>query len=516
MTLRNSMTINVTHDLLTRIITLLSSASKPLSTTQISDLVTERLAQHSKFRYMANNDLGLCVERLLSACDTPKMDSTALHDQYPVLCQDDEMVVELMNQMASGISAQLTTPLYDLRIALPKEANEMAATITSRIPEAIAFSPAAELQQFSWGKLNSESVRSTAMLFAQDRLHCFKKDTIQSYDTDKILHALPFGDNKAIPNDATIRPLLVTALETASPENNQHALVADIILSPIAYRKWALTVRATLTEKNLGASVVAVTTQIDAIENLLQTVSASMLTNVGADSSTVADNILHNIETISANIKLLRAAMIWPKDKALADRLLLTPRVVQKSVLDQFVLDGGTENMIHDYLSYIQLNDHITIPPTGQSAETIRSMHPRTEKMVREKSALLQERAAASRATALQNTLVHYLDQYNETMLKSGKHAAKYNTDTHEAQRQRSLVLLPQKPLEDIALEYLVAMRDNPMTKTLFKAVNAELTVAVKQHTDIGKVEVAQATCAAVVDTVLAMLTKRFATKLAA
>jgi hypothetical protein len=59
-------------------------------------------------------------------------------------------------------------------------------------------------------------------------------------------------------------------------------------------------------------------------------------------------------------------------------------------------------------------------------------------------------------------------------------------------------------------------MRENPTTKTLFKAINGELLSAVKQNTTITNVEVATATCAAVVATLLDTLTSKFAKPIAA
>lgn len=516
MTLRDSMTIAVTHELLSRVVTLLSSASHPLLPEQISTLVTSQIEHHPKFRYAVNNDLGLCVERLLSSCELNNVTDLDLQSQYATLRNDDTFVTEMMSQMATSISKHFTTPLYDLRVVLPQEANAFATEVTSRLPQTPEFKYTPDLQHFSWGKLGLNECRTSAMMFAQDRLNCFKNEVPHLYDTDKILRALPFGEGRSIPGEATIKPQLLAALIESNPGDANHTFVTNLVLSPAAYRKWALEAREALSSKQIGASVVTVTQQIDTIEQLLQTMNATMLTKIGADTSTVATNLLHNIETISSNIQLLRGAMLWYKDSAMADRLLLTPTVVQDSILTQFVATGGTEAMIHDYLAYVQLNEHITIPPTGLSADTIRTTHPHAEKTVKEKFARLQERAAAGRATALQNTLAHSLDQHNEMMLRQGKHSANFHADMHVHQRQRSLALLTQKPLEDIALEYLVTMRENPTTKTLFKAINGELLSAVKQNTTITNVEVATATCAAVVATLLDTLTSKFAKPIAA
>jgi hypothetical protein len=101
-------------------------------------------------------------------------------------------------------------------------------------------------------------------------------------------------------------------------------------------------------------------------------------------------------------------------------------------------------------------------------------------------------------------------------MLKQGTHQANHKHDLHHQQRQRALALLPRRPLEEIALEYLVAMREHPQTKPLYAAVNAELLALVRRDTTITKAGIAIATCSAITATLLDMLTARFAAPQAA
>lgn len=86
----------------------------------------------------------------------------------------------------------------------------------------------------------------------------------------------------------------------------------------------------------------------------------------------------------------------------------------------------------------------------------------------------------------------------------------------HDQRRQHALVSLRQRPVETIALEYLAAMRQDPLTEKLFTTINAELVAVARQENDITERHVAQATCRAVATYLLAELTSRFAPRRAA
>ena len=88
--------------------------------------------------------------------------------------------------------------------------------------------------------------------------------------------------------------------------------------------------------------------------------------------------------------------------------------------------------------------------------------------------------------------------------------------EEHVQNRHRALASLRSKPLEDIAVEYLVAMRDNSIVKTLFDSMNTELHSLARRENTITKTGISHAICSAIASTLLTQLGKKFGTKVVA
>lgn len=526
MSLKEAVTKKVTQELLTKIMTLLSSVSAPLSAEDIRTLVSSSLESYGVVLYASNNDIGLCVDRICEVCSLASIDDAGLESHYATLRSEDPLTTELMDMMADGIARQLTTPLHDLRQTIPQEVATLTSSILKKVPSREVLEQPT-LRHFSWGKLGLESYRTKAMLFAKDRTTCFKKNVPQAHDTDNILKIIPSGVAKRVNGDVKIREGLITALtatvtEKAGSDDVRERLLksvktaADLILFPTAYVKWTSGARENLSGTKISSAVIETTDAIDDVEDILQTVTTSMLTKIGEEASLSAGNIIENLDAVLSDIQLLRAAMVYHKERSLADRVLLTPGVVQKQALESFILQGGTESMVSDYVSYLRLNDHITIAPNGVGSDTIKSINERAKRTVQSMSAKLRDMAEASHAVALQDSLSYNLDILNLKMIREGLHNADRRMNDHKESRVKALVSLGKKPLEDIALEYLVSMRESPLTKSLYTSINTELHRLVKTNQEVTKVDVARATCSAVTSFVLRKLSERFAMKAAA
>lgn len=513
MSLLTPVTARVTHDLLTNVLTLLSSISSPLSLAERREVVTTVLTNHPAARFAANNDLGLCIARMQTACEIAGISAApALEAHYASLRAGEPMVNELMGSMASGIAERLSGTLYDLRHTLPRDAQTLTATILSRLPPD-ATEDLPPPRHFSWGKLAAPACRDAAMLFAQDRLKCFSRGTCSIFDTEKICQALPFGEFQPVATADTIRPLLTQALTAVSPEATDQASAIGMIASPSVFRKWVGDAREGLRNGPIGAAVVDITQRIDGIEDRLRQVDAAMLSSLGPDVTAVQAALLANMETVFNNIQLIRAAMLYHKDALLADKIILTPHVAQQDVLDRFREEGGTEAAVQDYIAYLRLNEQIPFQPRGVSIDVVRSMRQKARDAVAANAKRLADMTKARRAVALQDALMVGLDTWHRRQTEAGMTHARLN---HDQRRQHALVSLRQRPVETIALEYLAAMRQDPLTEKLFTTINAELVAVARQENDITERHVAQATCRAVATYLLAELTSRFAPRRAA
>lgn len=498
------------HEVLSGVLTQLSSISNVLSPEQLNAIVTTTIDNYSNLQFKNNNDIGLCIERLLSEC--PKTKNFLSQTEYEKLKTADSLSSELISGMIHGISSNLTTRLYDLRVVLPQEATSITESIQTKIPEISKSNIISNFEIFSWGKLGLESCATAAMLFAKDRLNCFKSPIMQSYDNEKILQNLPYGTSASIKDSATIQPKLENLFKVALPENPHIKLTCDILLSPTLYRKWATDVRLMLSKKQIGSVVVFITNQIDSIEEVFLQINATILNSAGIDTQETSSKLLSNIETISNNIQLIRAALLWFKNMTLADKLVIAPNVVHDQMFKEFLANGGTESMIQNYQAYLLLNEHLQFPNNGVTSTYIKDIHPKAEAVVNSKFKQLQQKSATQQAVVLQETLIHTLENYHLNKFKINTNYFNKNSQIcHEDQKNRALMKLSTKSLEDVTLEYLVAMRPDKLTQNLFNKINKNMHDLVKTHTNVTSINVSEATCSAITSIVIDTLITKFA-----
>ena len=519
MMLKSAVTEKITQELLSKIITLLSSTSSVLSLKDINDIVSTEIESFKNLQYADHNDLGLCVSRLTEMCQVENIsDKTAFESLYPSIRSNDTFVTELVDIMAHGIASKFSTPLYDIRHIIPKEAKEISENIIKKVPsEEESIRPV--LRHFDWGKLGTDIGRTNAFMFAKDRVGCFKRDTVHIYDTDKILMNLPSGNIKTIIDSNNLKQNLINKLTNSINENgiDNSALkfikpAVDAIFSSAAHRQTVTSARLQLANKKIAHSVIEVTDTIDNIENILRMINMNMLTSLD-DSSVISNEVVNNIEIVLSDIQLLRAAMIYYKENTLSDKIILTNTTVNKPVLLRFESSGGNESLVSDYISYTRINEHITIPNVGVTSDTVYNMREKTSHAVKTHESRLKEIAASERANALQENLLFNLNMFNEIMIKQDKYNIRRRQDEHEDNRHKALLSLRNKPLEDVAVEYLIAMRDNNIIKSLYKSINDRFHSLVQQEKNITTINIAKSTCSAIAATLLEQLSSRFCVK---
>ena len=521
MTLNGSVTTYITKDLLTRVLTKLPSVSSSLPIAALEALVTTTLPNDT-LQFAANNDLGLCVSRLLDRCLLSGItDQASLEQQYVTLRDNDPIVGETMNELSDGIAGMTTSPLYQLRQILPAHAKQISLSIQNALPPEMQDGGVSQLRHFSWGKLNHPQYRTAAMLFAKDHVPCFKRDTAQYYDTSNILQVIPFGTVSTITDESQVRLLLEAAITAAATTEiddvaartlllSYQKVALDAILLPRGYRQFAVSAAEALKGQTLSAAVIAVTDKIDAVEDLLRLINTTAMSKINSATQIPTTHVMTNIDVVLGNIQLLRAAMIYPKESVLQDRLLLAPGVVQETVMQQFCATSGTEAMVHTYLAYMQINDSMTMPSDGVSANAIHILYPRAQETVQRNTKRLAALAAAQKTQALQDALVYTLDVHYQNAIKTGHYDTSFAT-IHRHERNRALATLLTKPLDDIALEYLLGMENDPFMTTLYRAINKQLLALMQDNTTITPVDVAKATCLAITTMLVDKLTTKFA-----
>ena len=484
---------------------------------EISELPMHAIEQHPDLQFAANNDIGLCISRMEAAYGlTPSTEGVSPTAAYVSIRENEPLISEMMQSMASGIATRLSGTLYDLRQTLPLQAKELAEQVLAKLPKE-ATEDLPPLQYFSWGKLGTPAYREAAMLFAQDRLKCFLRGTVASFDTDKICRVLPYGEFQKVAPADTVSPLLVEALTKADPEAKDQSFVIGLITSKPAFMKWATDIREKLRNSPVGQAVVSVTETIDAISDQLQKIDAEMLSTLGADANVTSMSLLTNMETVLANIQLMRAAMLHYKENTLVGRLLLTPQVIQNDTFEAFSKEGGNEEMIRTYVAHLRLNQHIQFQSNGILADTISSIYPKALISVTENADKLRNMTTARRARALQESLVACLDTHYRESLASAPPNARSTRHIHEQARNRALIgLRSKKPIETISVEYLVALRSDPLIDKLYTPMNNELISVAKTESTITRAHITQANCRAVLSYLIDELSTRFSPRAAA
>jgi hypothetical protein len=521
MTLKLLVTEKVTHEVLSRVLTLLSATSAPLSPEQRTTIVTAAMKQHSGLRYTENNDLGACIARMLDNClfahvETP----AALEQHYPALLQDDPITSVTIDRLVTGIATAMATPLYEICNIMPKDAKALSAAITNRLPKDLRSDGPAPLHQFSWGKLGHQHHRLATVLFAKDRVNCFRSTTPQHHDTINILRVLPLGVVLPTANIDMIRPLLMQAINTATQDESadqslreytpaQKTLALDILLSPKTYRQQITGMTESLGGKHIASVVLSVTSTIDAVEDLLRCITASALTAINNETQVSVSDVMDNLDVVFTNLMLLRAAMLYPQD-LLKNQLLLSPNTVQAEVFNEFCAAGGTEDVVQIYLSHIQLNNDGMIPSEGVSADIIHKTYDRARESVQKHDTRLRNLTTARKMKALYDTTENMLITHYQTGCTTGQ----YRDDLHHLhndQMNKALSGLMKRSLDDIAVEYLVGMKNDTLYTGLYRSIQSELLELVKTNTEIKSMDVSYATCSAVMKTLLTRITDRFA-----
>lgn len=529
MSLQSSVTQAVTQELLDRVIQLLSSVSAPLTRSAMTSLVKARLVQHGDLQFDRNNDIGLCVARLTERCERLGVPTNEdFSAAFQAVREDDLVVGDIIGVLADGIAQAISTPLYHLRETLPREALTIAQTITEKLPVSVEnYDPHTKpLMWFHWGKLASPLCRQEAVACAQDVAHCIQNNTAQAHDTINILRLLPYHTSVrhvyGAAEGAVVKASLLKHLTAATTSSETAVLrghvdlAVGVLTQPMVWQRWIQGAIESVRSVRLAELVTSVVPEIDALEDLTALLSMAMLGSIGLESQTNPDNLLTNISTLSANLRLLRASLLYIKDDRLAHSVVLAPGVVNAPAFEAFVAQGGDEAMVRDYLNYLDINTYLEIPPTtGVVAETLLATAPKVRDAVRKYVQVLRDRHASLRVKMLQdNTRLELLRHY-QTQMRIGRYRASLES-LHQDQTAKALTQVLSKSSEDIVLDYLIGMNNNQMMHRLYTSINQNILGLVSTTTDIKAVDVATMTASAIVDVVVGVLEEHFSLRVAA
>lgn len=525
MSFKSIITKNVVSETLSKVVSLLSSASVTLSDEQISNLVKTKIG-NTPLVFAENNDIGYCVSRLMDACIYKNILSLEdLNSKYQVLREDDELVTETIDMMAEGIAKHISSPLYELRVIIPEETRELATKINERVPvlESLHNQETA-IRIFNWGKLQNQQVAATAMLVAQDKANCFKDGAVRQHDSSNILRRIPYGTIEKIQTDRSFTKgmydLVIAEIDQKFNEveafNLKKYKYLDLAISIISnekvYNQTFNSIKDSLSSNvNLSTNIVSIVDKIDAIEDILRLISVEVL-NKNESVAASSYRVISNIENILTNTALVRASLLFHKINTLQKKLILSKTAIQESALAVFKEAGGTEKMIKDHLAYMELTELNTIPSNGLSLDVVLNSITKAKSVVQKNSELLAAKETAAKVMNLQNAVAYGLNVHYKSGLEKGEYKEALEK-IHEQQVSNSIKNLLKKSVDDIALEYLVTLRNNKTMTSFFNSINVELLALVKNQTDISKEMIDTAVCGGVISVIFDSLVRDFSSE---
>jgi hypothetical protein len=514
MSFKPAITKNVVSELLSNIVSMLSSASQNLSAAEIKSLVLAKIEKNPAL-FQENNDIGLVVSRLIDNCLFQNVQSLEELDFKYADVRDDDVVTTTLDMLAEGIATKISPVLYDLRVTLVEETQALSIAIDKQRPAAEALqAKAEEVRVFDWGHLKHSAVQQATIMFAQDKVKCFKGGVVRQHDSANILSRVPLNRATAVAPTAEAKDKLLTTLKEAfseGPTRQYVDLAVDMILSERIYMHTLSSLKEAMSGPNLAANIVAVTDKIDAVEDVLRKITASMLDDAGVTAAQ-SSSIITNLEHVLVNVSLLRASMLFHKFTTMQNKLILDKGIVQESAMKTFQEAGGTEQMIKDHFTYLSVNPMLTIPNNGLDMSVVLNSSAKAHAAALKNADGIKTRTTAMKVKALQDAMSYSLAVHYKTALESGAYHPSLD-QIHEAQVNKSMSALLKRSVDDIALEYLVTMRNNTMMTSFYKAINNELVEMIKSNDgiEVTPTMVAKATCSGVTAVIYDHLVTNFA-----
>lgn len=517
MDLRSAITKNVITEVISTVVSLLSSVSHKVPVDQITYAIELKMADTVP-AVKQNNDIGMCVESLMS--EFPKQKKLSLGDFIPLYAElrhDNEMVSNTIAELSEKLARNISPILYELREVIPQQSAALAAKIDKEIPsQESAQDQLTTFEVFTWGKLADPAIMAASMLAAQDRTKCFRDGVARQHDPNNVLRRVPYQTASAVAVDAAFFTSMVTALTEAMNATGANpratAMIPtamEIITAPNKFSKFFAMQREYLQSADaLSTNIVTVVNTIDACEDVLRSITVEML-NLTETGAALANKVFENIELALVNISLLRASMIFHKVHTLQNKLILSKTAVQASALETFQEAGGTEKMIRDHYLYMDLTPLQKIPTNGLSLDVVLNSSARAKAVVQQHAGEINTRAAVHRLSRIQDSVTRNLEIQYKAGLESGAYHLNLGA-IHEEQVQKSLATLKRRSIDDIALEYLITMENKPVLTRFFKAINKELTSLVKAQPEIKPELVSEAICGGVVSVLFDVISEKF------
>lgn len=521
MSLKSVITSRVVSETLSKVVSLLSSASLNLSADQIKNLVMAKV-NAKEVTFADNNDIGYCVSRLMQDCAYVGISSVEdLEAKYSTLREQNDLVTETVDMMAEGLATLISPILYELREVIPAETSALAAAINDQIPSIESLREKTEgVKVFNWGKLQNPTFLQATIAIAQDKASCFKDGVPRQHDAANILRRVPYNTVEVLQGGPELRTALA-AIFTADIEKNytDTALklqmksyiesAVGLVSNDRLYTRTLNDLKASLSATALSTNIVSVIEKVDGVEDILRMLSIQSL-NTNESLSALAPKIFANIETVLTNLALIRASTIFHKIHTLQNKLILSKNAVQESALETFHSCGGTDQMIKDHLAYMELNELVVLPTNGLSTDVVLNSTAKAKATVQKNAEKISGRIAANRVRNLQDAVHYSLQIHYKKYLDAGIYRPQLEA-IHERQLNASIGTILHKPVEDIALEYLVALQNNRTMTSFFEAIRSQLVSLVKNQTDINPGMIQEATCSGVVSVIYDSLVKDFA-----
>lgn len=502
MTIRLVTGIKVSEELLIKIIRSLDSVSKPVA-DKIEQLVheeVEKVKDHLNFK--ENNDIGLCVSRILENISGHPEPGDNNEEHYAAARSDDKIVDDILYEQAIRIAQVISSAVYQIRHIVPKSVDAIVARINNILP-GVADAHNTAYTEFDWGKLESPAVRAAAIEVAKEKCNSIKTGKPSMYDLNDITSTAMREEVSSIDGIETLGSLF--------PDSTEGLTVLNILTNVRVFRSVLGSTILRLTGNSLSANIPGAIDQIDSYETILDNIDTSKLSEVIGGRE---EALMNNIRIVRNVIMFIRASLLYVKEVEMANTLIMSPTVVQKSGLDKFITAGGTPDDVVNHIRYVTSDKiGLEIPRLGVMYTTVLDRLEYVNGLMSKYDSDVIAAKSANDAAALQSAVVTVLNEYFEHLVEDGM-TAEIERGVHERYVADVIARLNVSPaLEDAITEYCINMTNNKLIRALYTRVKEQLNGLMNgdgSPTTIEANTVAEIVCRSIVNIVLEFLIANF------
>ena len=473
---------NITKELLAHTIKLLSTISGDIGDEVLSTMALEEVKKYSlDLKY--NNDLGICVERIIYSSDL--FDNTQMSEDeiYANARKDDGLIDQMIHETAFRLASTLSPILYTLK----SDIHDATESLVNQI-NTMAVDPSLIEQRqttaFAWGDLRDSAFAQASILIAREDTNTMKSNVATQYDCSNILDKLPVKMITDMGRD--IRPAIQAKLMDAVKDTpmTEEAVTAyvNLLTNKNAYIVWNDGVKISMThgKGDLAKDLITTLTEFSKFHKLDDALSALASLDIGSKSE---ETLRQNQMALRNSIYLGSAAALYHKNE-FKNKLIMTEEYINADAIPASEKLNVTQADIVAYIRYATEISKIGIPNLGVSIEKIIEMKEPYIKAVESFDEKRKVDGDLQQRMLLQKALSKVLNSHHMTAEMPDNTTEMTYHDRHNISLHKALASagLENVSLYSVVTDYLVRMNGNRNLQTIYEKLDKALVEHVSSN----------------------------------